>query len=760
MPDNPTSPAEPLDLDAAMRALPSFAHRGRGSASCELRLRHQLRCFSGSSITCTQILIRDAWRVYAPPFRSPSHDRAGSAGGGEVIISLDTETTGKDLRHGAKPFLVTFCDESGDNTWYCWDVDPFTREPEIPYEDLTEIQERIESADKIVFHSAKFDITALQQVFLSRLKIDWTKIHDTLVSAHLLGSNQPKDLTSQALMYLSLNIKPYEDRLEKAVKEARRLVETADFIRRHGKWMIAKKGLPCMPSAKEETWRYDYWLPRAVAKAEKYRPDHPWWTVCEEYANADSGCTLPLHLKHKALIEKKEQWPLYQERLKLVGITYEMEEYGVTLNRSRLDELSERYVESSSEASKVCENIAVGYGYELNLPKSGNNGSLKTFLFDVMNLPPMERTEKGEASLNKTAMDKYADVLPERSKEALFIKMLRSKRSQDTAVTYLDGYKRFWKQIEGEWYRLHPNLNVTGTDTLRMSSNNPNSQNISKKEDFNLRYVFGPLPGRVWYSIDYENLELRIPAYESGERAMIEIFEKPDDPPYFGSYHLLNASIIYPDEFWPMADDKGAFKERYKSTLYQWVKNFGFAFSYGAQREKADQTAHKTGAYDLVKNNLGEHSRLNEYWVDFANRHGYVETLPDKTVCDRGYPLLCTRSQWGKISPTVPLCFHVQGTACQVAAKAMIRCYPYLKTLPDHHLILNEHDELDFDFPADYNNGPVISEIVRLMELSGDDIGIPLKVSASRHSNNWSEEDAEDWQDKNRGLRSLQLNKL
>ena len=70
-----------------------------------------------------------------------------------MILSLDTETTGLDLRFGAKPFLVTFCDEVGENTWYEWSVDPLTREPEVVAADLVEIQKLITAADELVLQN-------------------------------------------------------------------------------------------------------------------------------------------------------------------------------------------------------------------------------------------------------------------------------------------------------------------------------------------------------------------------------------------------------------------------------------------------------------------------------------------------------------------------------------------------------------------------------------------------------------------------------
>lgn len=457
---------------------------------------------------------------------------------------------------------------------------------------------------------------------------------------------------------------------------------------------------------------------------------------------------------------------IYCARLKLLPIVYEMESYGVTLSRSRLEQLSRDYRQQSQRYGRVCTNIARGYGYELTLPKSGNNKSLLEFCFgrvkdvevspgvvttsydrnNCLALVPAKVSKKtGAPSLDKQVLEHYESTLPLRSKQLAFLRALRNKRKRDTAINYLDGYQRYWRRWGKDTYVLHPSLNPTGTDTLRWSSSNPNEQNISKLEGFNLRYAFGPAPGRLWASLDYNNIELRIPAYESGEEVMIEIFERPDDPPYFGSYHLVNASIIYPEKFWPLAERKDAFKNKYKSTYYQWVKNFGFALAYGAVPESgtADRAAHKPGAQLMVMDRLKEHTKLNRSVVRFAERYGYVETLPDREVDPkRGYPLLCTRTENGGILPTVPLNYRIQGTACWVAARAMVKLKDYFRSKPaleDWHLILNVHDEVVLDFPADCDYKPVLRKVASIMESMGDCIGIPLTVGCELHNDNWSE---------------------
>ena len=665
-----------------------------------------------------------------------------------MTLSLDTESTGLDLRHGARPFLVTFCTEDNENIWYEWNVDPLTRKVEANVEDLKEIRELIYSAEKLVLQNTKYDVTGLILLFKDyELELDWpwNNTVDTVLAGHLLASNHPHNLESMAIEYSGINISKYEQAIELAVKRAR------SWTRSHQPdWRIAHKSLPEMPSAKEKVWKNDMWLPRAVQKhtGEDFGAD-----LCAEYANIDSTITLDIWKHQRLRIKQRGLWEIYKERVKLLPITYNMEEVGITLNQERLKKLTCDYKIESERAGRKCISIAAKHGVELTLPKSGNNKSLVNFVFNHLKLEPIKYSEKtGAPSLDKDTLDHWLNVLHWNSEEGRFIKSLSGKRSRDTACNYMEGYQRYWIPLgifnnKGEqlWYKLHPSLNATGTATLRWSSKSPNEQNISKKEGFNLRYCFGPAPGREWWSIDAQNIEMRIPAFESGEQELIDVFENPDKAPYYGSYHLVIADLLHPELF---AKHGVEFKEVFESTWYQWLKNGNFAIIYGCQQVKADLTYHVPGAYQKIRHRFPKIAALGDKQIKEANDRGYVETIPDRSVCkDRGYPLLCARGQWGKVKPTIPLNYHIQGTACQWIAKAMIRCYGPLQewtkdSNQNYHMIMQVHDELVFDFPKGKSyktNLPKIRKIKWLMERGGNDIGVPTPVGIKYHDTTWDQ---------------------
>lgn len=858
-----------------------------------------------------------------------------------MLLCVDTETTGLNNFHGCKPFFVSTCNEQGEQVYWEWEVNPFDRQPMIPEGDIQEIVDLLfpNEWQYLVLQNGKFDVHALATLHPKFGTLwPWNRMQDTIIAGHLLRSDRPHDLTTLVLDYLEYDISRHEGALKAAAKEARREARKIDFVRTHGEWRLADKGLPELPSATQELWKNDLWLPRAVARTLGYPENHPWHTVLRDYANMDTASTLVLWLKQKELLQENDLWEIYRERMKAVPVAYAMEHHGVTVTVKGLSKLMQEYTDYSARCQERCEAIASTFDYELELPKAGVNNNLRTFLFDHLKLPGIKghKAKTNNASLTKQVMQHYLETTRPASKSHQFIKSLLEKRTRDTAVQYMKGYLRFALPYRGganaedgrqpepdgteateevsrqndeepelldldggpvqervrsasrpgaggtegtsgelhtpprgdtgrvagsaqvrqpevckpgtplprhssrqhtghdrkgkgrqgkgneasgsetdgrgreeyaqalrlwqkdarttlqdvrykqkphvlyteaglleasgvEWLVLHPSLNMTGTATLRWSSSNPNSQNVSKREGFNLRYCFGPAPGRIWVSCDAQNIELRLPAYEAGEEAMIALFERPDDPPYFGSNHLLAAHIIHPEKFNACLDRDGVldgriFKERYPD-IYRCTKNGSFAVQYGAQVESgtADRAYGVKGAQAKIQSRLGKIANLNRRMIAHAEEHGYVETIPDRTVNPRrGYPVWCGTGGWGgKVKPTIPLSYHIQSTAMQWMAKAMVRCHAQLEAWRkkdgyDGRIVMQVHDELVFDLPrpkvhplegknSDDMAVRAASDLWRvrklqaLMEEGGRDIGIPTPTSCEVHDVSWSE---------------------
>lgn len=697
-------------------------------------------------------------------------------------LAIDTETTGLDLRHGCLPFLITTSDDDGHQVYWECLVDPLTRHCVFSPSDRRSLKKYLLSFDLWYFQNPVFDMTAMWVAGLKWVFKQWHRVRDIGLAAHLVDSTnnasaKTSDLTTLTLKYLGVDIAPYEKKVRREVLRAR------NYCQRNLKdWLIGNHESVDLPSG--GGWKCDMWLPSLLADKLDRPEDHPWRTVGLDYALADTQCTLPLGRELELQIKKRGLWKIYKERTKLLKIGQIMETRGVSLSEERTYELKHRYDRESKKYGKQCVAIAKSVGADLEMPKSGSNKALIRTVFskEHLGLPPIEYGKSGDPKLNADIIKSLMEDLPGNSKPYRFLDYLLSKRKRDTASgTYLTNYIRYWLTHpygHEMWRVLYPSLNPTGTGTLRWSSSHPNEQNISKKRGFNLRYCYGPAPGREWWSMDFKNLELRLPAYECGEKELIDLFERPNDPPYYGSEHLLNFSTVYPD-IWEEEAKKVGYdkvgphvKDVFKDTWYGWCKNGDFAVGYGAiDRDDgvgtADKAFHREGSHARLKERFAKKEKLNQYWIDYAERHGYVETMPDKTVDpNRGYPIVCPRNDRGQIKPTIPLNYHIQSTAMWLTMMGMIRCYDYLDRLhqekygltteefflePElytdpaegYFLIMQVHDEIVLDFPAGTGKEPyrtnlrIISDLQKLLESGGEGVGVPTPTSCEYHPVSW-----------------------
>ena len=387
-----------------------------------------------------------------------------------------------------------------------------------------------------------------------------------------------------------------------------------------------------------------------------------------------------------------------------------------------------------------------------------------------MALPVVYTSKRVNGSLDKDVMAEYLVTLEGTPQE--FVRILTDKRKHDTSLSYMRQYRRYWMPVAGTsgYYRIHASLNPCATDHLRWASNSPNLQNVGKQEQrceecdgvgcqvcgntglamLSARNCFGPAPGREWWSLDFESIEKRIPAYECMEPALVEIFEKPNDPPYWGSDHNLIASLLWPHLYDPIAHKKGEFKKRYINE-YKRAKNTNFAKQYGAGKKKVDMTAGVPGAYERIDRGMPLLAALARRYLDIAERTGFVETLPDRTVDPtRGYPILASRTEDGRVLSTTPFNYHVSGTACWCKNTALIRCADQCARWReegfDANVALEVHDEILIDMPRIPNRGnlPRVRVLQSLMEQSGMDLvpQIPTPVSVELHLESWAKGEA------------------
>ncbi len=717
-----------------------------------------------------------------------------------MIISLDTETTGLDIVHDARPFLVAWCEKDCDPQFVEWDVDPLTRQPNTDPEDVAYIIELIDAADTIYLHNSKFDWRALDSI---GIYLPWDKVRDTLVMSHLLATNGGHKLEELCYDYLGRDIKKYELSVKEITRIARAIAK-----RDYPTWRIAAEGVEGMPSVKDSSereedkpWNNDMWLPRALIKAgcKQFIPAH-WATVTSEYANSDSEHTLYLGLELEKRIRQGNYWNVYEKhRTYLPHIACEMECYGVTARGDYTSTTISEYQSHTSEAEAALVAIAADHRHPLELAKGASlNDNMRDFFYGSeiaycprckyqkrikhwnderlidtscpkcakkkkspatvrlhfeskpnLQLPVIISSKTHRATLDGGAMKEYIETLDEG--DALrFVEILANKRMYDTALMYMEQYRRYWIPVphHSGFYRIHASLNPCGTDHLRWASNSPNMQNVSgETKDLSNRACFGPLPDREWWCMDYKSIEARLPAYESGEQKMIDVFERSNEPPYWGNLYNLTASVLYPKEYMPLKDTEGLFRKMH-DRLYKRAKFFVLAKNYGAGRRKGDLLSGIENSYDLVDNEFPLLAKLQTKYLRDAERIGYVETLPDRTVDPaHGYPILASRTEDGRVLSTTPFNYHISGTACWVKNTALIACSAKLaewrKEGFDAHIALEVHDEILFDFPRGRDMQENLSnalELRALMEQSGSNLvpSIPTPVSIKYHIETWA----------------------
>lgn len=727
-----------------------------------------------------------------------------------MLISLDTEDTGIDLAHGAMPFLVTTTDQDGVVRFWEWVVDPLTRRPSIPAQDLEDITELIDAADLIYAHNAKFDVRALAKI---GVVVPWPKVRDTLITSHLLATNHPHDLTWCCIEYLGVDIEPHELHVKRVVKECRAIAK-----RDYPNWLLADEGVPGMPSVKggskrdeDKPWKNDMWLPRALSNhlvtngiRHEEEIDPAWLNACSKYANADSEHTLPLGLEMERLIRERGLWKIYEHRLHMPRVDCEMECFGLTARGDYTEDTIRKFEQRVAELKAELVSIAAGYGHSLELADgAGINDNMRDFFYgaqsqecprcgytkrikhwqgqetngdlcpkcagrkrrpahiqlatttqDNLALPVISIPHGGSkkavtAALDREAMQEYLATTDGTAHD--FIRLLLDKRNYDVAIGYMEAYRRFWVPVPGYpgYYRIHCSINPCATDHLRQASNSPNLQNVAgESKEISNRACFGPLPDREWWRMDYKSIEARIPAYESGEPKLVQVFDRPDEPPYWGSTYNLAASIFYPERYAPCADREGSFKKE-EPVLYKRAKFFWLARQYGAGKAKGDRLAGFAGASDLIEGELPLLTALQQRYLLMAERLGYVETLPDRTVDpERGYPILASRAENGRVLSTTPFNYHISGTACWCKNVALIwcsdKCAEWREEGFDAHVALEVHDELLFDFPrgrTPEENLPRAMVLKALMEQSGANLipSIPMPVSCEYHIESWAE---------------------
>ncbi|MGA9856665.1 MAG: DNA polymerase I [Solirubrobacteraceae bacterium] len=416
---------------------------------------------------------------------------------------------------------------------------------------------------------------------------------------------------------------------------------------------------------------------------EPARRAYPFRELCEERgfaADVDDEAAADAVLGHALATWQREEIRgrgltdlLEQVELPIVRILRDMEQAGVRLDTERLHEISERV---KAEADTLESEIFELAGEEFTL---GSPRQLEEILFGKLGL---SRKRRG-----KTGYSTDARVLQAiRAEHEIIPKIERWRELTKLAQTYLDALPL----LVDDNSRLHTTFNQTAATTGRLSSNNPNLQNIPIRTPLGreIRACFVAAPGNLLVSADYSQVELRLLAHIAGEDVLKEIFRRGED------VHTATACRV----FGVQADeiDPGM---RSKSKMI----NYGIVYGLSAYGMADRLDIPQSEADEFIQRYLAGFpavGRFIEETIAQGTEHGYVSTLFGRR---RQVPeLRARRWELRKQGERFAVNMVIQGTAADIMKVAMVRCD---KALADaglkSRLVLQIHDELLFECPAD-----------------------------------------------------------
>ncbi len=401
---------------------------------------------------------------------------------------------------------------------------------------------------------------------------------------------------------------------------------------------------------------------------------------------------------------KNEQFDLFRElEMPLSLILADMEFFGIKVERKRLEamgrELNERLIEIEE---KICE--LAGEKFNINSPKQ-----LGVILFEKLGLPSLKKT--------KTGYSTSADVLEKLAPEHEIIEhILLFRQLGKLQSTYIEG---LLKVIDPKTEKVHTRFQQTLTATGRLSSIDPNLQNIPIRleEGRKIRQAFVPSePGWVIFAADYSQIELRVLAHISGDEKLIQAFKDDLD------IHTKTAMEVFHVDQEEVTSNMRRQAKAVNFGIVYGISDYGLSQSLGISRKEAG---------NFIERYLNSYPGVKEYMDDIihqAKEKGFVTTLLHRRryipeITSRNFNL---RSFAERTAMNTP----IQGSAADIIKKAMIDMDEALKDKGlKTRLLLQVHDELIFEAPEEEIE--ILKELVPLVMENAVELSVPLKVDYS-----------------------------
>lgn len=431
------------------------------------------------------------------------------------------------------------------------------------------------------------------------------------------------------------------------------------------------------------------------------------------YAAEDADVTLRLHHRLMENIEQDEKLKTIYEDIEvpLIPVMSRIERTGVFIDDMLLgaqsQEIAVRLVELEQKAYEIAEQE-----FNMNSPKQ-----LQAILFEKMGLPVIKKTPSGSPSTNEEVLQELAldYPLPKLIIEYRGLAKLKS--------TYTD---KLPKMINAETGRVHTSYHQAVTATGRLSSTDPNLQNIPirNEEGRRIRQAFVAQHGWKILAVDYSQIELRIMAHLSGDKALLEAFQQGKD------IHAATAAEIIGVDIESVTSEQRRRAKAVNFGLIYGMSAFGLAKQLGIPRGEAQHYM------DTYFERYPGVMQYMEYTRSAASEQGFVETIYGRRL---HLPEIKSRNGMRrKAAERAAINAPMQGTAADIIKKAMLLVDEWIQAEGDGRvkLLMQVHDELVFEV-EESSLAEIESKVQELME-SAAELAVPL-VAEAGHGDNWDQ---------------------
>ena len=434
--------------------------------------------------------------------------------------------------------------------------------------------------------------------------------------------------------------------------------------------------------------------------------------VATNYAAEDADITLRLYNKLNGLLEDKPTQKKLLEEIEypLVHVLSKVEQNGAKIDKAKLaahsEELAEKISDLSSQAFKIA-----GEEFNLDSPKQ-----LLEILYEKLKLPVLKKTPKGQPSTNEETLQRLSEEY-ELPKIILQYRTLAKLKS-----TYTDSLIKIENQVT---QRIHTSYQQAITSTGRLSSTEPNLQNIPIKtsEGRRIREAFIPEKGNVLISADYSQIELRIMAHLSKDKNLTNAFNKGLD------VHSSTAAEVFG------VDIENVTEEQRRSAK---AINFGLMYGMSAFGLTRQLDIPRADAQKYLDTYFERYTGVKDYMANTkaqAKEDMFVETIMGRRLYLNEINAAngLRRQAAERAAINAPL----QGSAADIIKKAMIDINAFLvQKLPDTKMIMQVHDELIFETPK--RNAEETLYLMKSMMEKAVKLDIPLIADAAI-GKNWNE---------------------